>query len=186
VHGRIRLEDLDGDGVVEIIQNLDSFHYYNGLSYVQSPRVDAVFAYDRKTRRFLPAHDRFPALWQDTLKEARRKQKTRPVIPDILSAQDFEVLCKIRTMESEAVEKAVALIFAGYEHEAYTWLKRQFVVPRDAKRVSETLREHLASDRYYQYLKEHKLKKRQRNALKPQGTQDASTLCADECSNTMC
>lgn len=163
LEGRIRLVDLDGDGVVELLQDMDSFHYYDGFSFVDSPLTEAIFQYDRKKRVFVPAHRRFPDLWRQTLDESRQGLPRQPVIPDIDTAEDFETFLQIRRQESQAINRAVHLIFAGYEQEAYAWLQRQFA-PKEGKQVCKRLRQHLATNPYYQATKP---KKNKRKTMKP-------------------
>lgn len=165
LEGRIRLVDLDGDGVVELLQDMDSFHYYDGFSFVDSPLTEAIFQYDRKKRVFVPAHRRFPDLWRQTLDESRQGLPRQPVIPDIDTAEDFETFLQIRRQESQAITRAVHLIFAGYEQEAYAWLQRQFA-PKEGKQVCKRLRQHLATNPYYHATKPKKNKPKTMKPLK--------------------
>ncbi len=153
VDGRTRLVDLDGDGTVEIVQNLTSFHYYDALCYASSPWVDAIFTYDKEQHLFVPANDRFPALWNYTLDEARKRLPSPAKIADLGSAKNHNEFERIRELESEAVEKAANLILAGYEEEAYAWLERQFDQPEDGRRACNILRDHLKAEIYYQSVK---------------------------------
>ncbi|EKD33622.1 MAG: hypothetical protein ACD_75C02640G0001 [uncultured bacterium] len=161
LEGGIELADLDGDGTVEISQNITDFHYYNGMCYAISPYVDVIFAYDKKLRKFVPANNRFPELWQNTLDEARNPPHSQKIIPDLGQAKDSTEFERIRIMESLAVAKAANLILAGYEKEAYTWLQRQFV-PEEGRRVCEVLHDYLRSDSPYISSKRSRRKKRGR------------------------
>lgn len=163
LEGRIRLVDLDGDGVVELLQDMDSFHYYDGFSFADSPLIEAIFQYDRNKRVFVPAHRGFPDLWRQTLDESRQGLPRQPIIPDVETAKDFETFLQIRVQESQAITRAVHLIFAGYEQEAYAWLQRQFV-PEEGKQVCKRLRQHLATNPYYQATKP---KMNKRKTIKP-------------------
>jgi len=149
--GRLRLRDLNHDGSLEIIQNITTFHYYDDMCYAISPGVDAIFAWDEGTRRFVPANNRFPALWQDTLDEARNGRLPGRIIPAREMAKDFDELDSIKASESGAIERAVNLVYAGYEREAFEWLARQFE-RENGRRICETLRDYLQSDNYYRCL----------------------------------
>jgi len=140
--GRVTLIDLDGNGTAEIIQNITSFHEYDGMSIMSSPWVNAIFTYEVKLSRYVLANSRFPEFWQDTLKEARSKRPSAHPVPAMPSEGgiDLDAIWKI---EGPAVAKAVNLILAGYEKEAYAWLERQYEDPEDGRRAVKTLREHM-------------------------------------------
>ena len=149
--GDVMFEDIDKDGTIELLQNDTTFHYYNGLSFVESPQIYVIFAYDKKRKCFLPAHRKFPQVWGKTLEEARSGKPPKDIIPDLSTAKDYDEFLATRGRESQAIVKAVDLILAGYEKEAYRWLKRQFV-PEEGKRVCKVLREHMKYD-LHSYMK---------------------------------
>ncbi len=155
-YGRITLLDIDGDGSTEIVHNLATFHYYDGLCYYCSPFVDAIFAYDQEAGRFVPANERFPALWQDTLEEARNPRPVQELIPNPKTAKDSDEFEHFRQLQARAVARAANLILAGYENEAYAWLAHQFT-PEEGQRVCHVLHQHLNTNGHYLFLKKLKL-----------------------------
>jgi len=46
-------------------------------------------------------------------------------------------------IEGQVLARAVNLILAGYEKEAFIWLERQYKDPEDGKYAVKTLREHM-------------------------------------------
>jgi hypothetical protein len=153
--GRIRLVDLDGNGTAEIVQNLTSFHYYDGMCYAFSPWVEAILTYDMKARKFVPANQQFPRFWKDTLDEARNTHSSSRIIPDLATAKDSNEFERIREMEARAVERAANLILAGHEEETFVWLARQFE-PEEGRRVCRVLRDTLEAEGYYLHVKKSK------------------------------
>jgi hypothetical protein len=149
--GRLQLQDLDGDTVLEIVQNLTTFHYYDGICYADSPNIDAVFAWDTAAHRFVPANDRFPSLWQAVLDESRNGTTPDTIVPAPETAEEFFDRVEIRSQEALVVGRAANLVYAGHIREAFEWLERQFD-PENGRRVCQVLREYLAADNYFRCL----------------------------------
>ncbi len=152
LNGRVDLIDLDGDGSVEILQNITSFHEYEG-TFSYSPWVDAVFAYDAKRGRYLPAMNRFPEFWRETLHEARSKRHPANPVPALVPTEGGIDFGKLQKLEGQAVGRAVNLILAGYGIEAYAWLERQYENSAEGQKAAKTLRRHM---KWHQDLVEHK------------------------------
>ncbi len=143
--GVVLLVDLDGNGTAEIMQNINSFHEYDGMTPCYSPVVDAIFAYDPKQSRYVLANSRFPEYWQDTLNEARSKRPPAQPVPAMEPSEPGGGVDLAATwvIEGQVVARAVNLILAGYEKEAYIWFERQYKAPDEGKRAVKILREHM-------------------------------------------
>jgi hypothetical protein len=117
-YGSLEIFDADGDGVYEIEDTDASFRYIAGLLGASSPQPRAVFKYDRRLRRYVPA----PGLQQDFVKQsmaagerwiidASRGLDTKPAS----TPEQFKVIL---------ISQVVDLLFQGKARQAWSRLNR--------------------------------------------------------------
>lgn len=59
VHNGVAAEDIDGDGIYELVASVESFNYFGGMGHANSPFPSVVFKYDSSARRYRPVSKTF-------------------------------------------------------------------------------------------------------------------------------
>jgi hypothetical protein len=136
----LRSIDLDGDGRLEIVQNLGSFWYRLGDN-VSSPRPEMVFKYDEEARRYVPANTEFQAV---VLKDiGRRVEKVRAMMennqPGVTDLQ----------LASGVGDIVIRYLYAGRGREAWDFFERDYPDSETKESTRAILKEVLAEDALY-------------------------------------
>jgi hypothetical protein len=140
----LRSVDLDGDGRLEIVQNLGSFWYRLGDN-VFSPRPEMVFKYDERARRYLPANPEFQSV---VLKDIDRRiervralnQNNQPGVTDL-------------RLQSNVGDVVIRYLYAGREREAWEFFERDYRDSEIKESARATLKEVIAGDAFYREIR---------------------------------
>jgi len=117
VVNELRTADIDGDGRLEIIQNLGTFWYFN-LDNVYSPRPPIVFKYQLSARKYAPASPKFS---QPALKDIdERIAKTSQVI----ESKDDPAYA--RNVRSAVLDVVLRYLYAGKRNEAWAFYEQHY------------------------------------------------------------
>jgi hypothetical protein len=133
-YGGLEVFDADGDGIYEIVDFDASFRYVASLLGVSSPQPRAVFKYDRRLRRYVPA----PELQQGFVKQGmaenekwiRRRYLKLKSEPEAYPEQFIINL----------ISQVVDLFFQGKERQAWNMLNR-YCPPDKLNSIRAELRE---------------------------------------------
>ncbi|MDX6268950.1 MAG: hypothetical protein QOD28_173 [Acidobacteriota bacterium] len=136
----LRSVDLDGDGRLEIVQNLGSFWYRLGDN-VSSPRPEMIFKYDDRARRYVPANPEFQAV---VLKDiGHRVEKVRA-----LNERNQPGVTDLQ-LQSGVGDIVIRYLYAGREREAWDFFERGYRDSEIKKSARATLKEVLGGDALY-------------------------------------
>lgn len=139
VVNELRTADIDGDGRLEIIQNLGTFWYFN-LDNVYSPRPPIVFKYQLSARKYAPASPKFS---QPALKDIEQRiGKTREVIErKVDRAYGLHV-------RSAVLDVVLRYLYAGKRDEAWAFYDQHYNVD-DKESLRAELKDKLKQDALY-------------------------------------
>jgi len=140
----LRVVDLDGDGQLEILQNLGSFWYFNGLDNLYSPRPQIIFEYNSSMGSYIPANPEFK---EAALKDIEQRiNKTREVIK---GQQDPVYALHVR---SAILDVVLRYLYAGQSNEAWAFYDQYYNV-EDKESLKGELQEKLRQDKVYRHPK---------------------------------
>ncbi len=132
--------DIDGDGRYEFTQSVMAFDYFH-MSHASSVFPTAVFAYDEKTRTYLPANRKFSSYLLGGLeKELKHVEDERAKI-DPRSLNESYLSAVLRVM--------LKYIYAGQESDGWEFYHREYQLS-DKEVIKRDIREALKSDPIYQ------------------------------------
>jgi hypothetical protein len=136
----LRSIDLDGDGRLELVQNLGSFWYRLGDN-VSSPRPEMIFKYDEGARRYVPANPEFQSV---VLKDiGLRVEKVRALVennrPGVTDLQ----------LASGVGDIVIRYLYAGRGREAWDFFERDYPDSETKESTRATLKEVLGEDALY-------------------------------------
>jgi hypothetical protein len=128
--------DLDNDGVYEITVPITVFYGFANLSPAGTPLPTAIFQYDAKAEKYLPANLQF----QDYVVKNIDEQKAviRP------AADPMNHLSDIMSI-------ALDYIFAGKEEEAWTFFEESYRLS-DKKEIRAKIRDELRDHTIYRFI----------------------------------
>jgi hypothetical protein len=149
-HGYFRdpmeIFDYDRDGIYELVQFDSCFRYFMGDSGSGSPEPRAVFRYDKKLGRYVPAAGIMPDFVREELrnsdKDIREKAKLLKGSDDLGGQLDL-----YRAVLSHFVQ----LLHFGDEQEAWKFFKEY--EPNPSKAMLKEIRKRLANCSFYQELR---------------------------------
>ena len=119
VVSELRTADIDGDGRLEIIQNLGSFWYFN-LDNVYSPRPPMIFKYQLTTHKYAPANPEFS---QSALKDIEQRiTRTRKVI------ESKDNPAYVQNVRSAVLDVVLRYLYAGKKKEAWAFYDEYYNV----------------------------------------------------------
>jgi len=153
-------EDLDGDGVRELLMTLNTFWFFDGLCGACSPRFDIAFKYDQTRGGFRPANHILNGLCDtaDQLAQAEQTIKLwQSENPDLISNP-----VKASELYSRVLVHALPLLYCGSENLGWSFFDRLYNLPdREVRksRIKRTLRR----DRVYRVI-QNDLKRTSRQA----------------------
>jgi hypothetical protein len=141
------VNDLDGDGIFELSESLGTFDYFDRCSHATSPAApSAIFRYDAKTKKYVPANDRFKSVL------------SKAVEKDIDELRDFEKktdFADFRDEDGEYLGKllsvVVAYLYAGDERRGWEFFDREYRLS-DKEKIKLHLSATLATDSFYSQL----------------------------------
>jgi hypothetical protein len=137
--GGLRALDLDKDGRYEMIQTLNSFGFFNKLDNTNSPSIDIVFKYNRRTQTYIPANPEF----QDfALKDIEQKIKKAREVGATDDSSNY-----YRNLLSAVLEVSLRYIYAGKEKEGWSFYE-EYNAP-DKDEVKSELKKVLDRDSVY-------------------------------------
>lgn len=138
--GGLRALDLDKDGRYELIHTLNSFRFFNKLDNTNSPFIDIVFKYNRRTQTYIPANPEF----QDfALKDIEQKIKKAREVGATDDSSNY-----YRNLLSAVLEVSLRYIYAGKEKEGWSFYE-EYNAP-DKDEVKSELKKVLDRDSVYQ------------------------------------
>lgn len=139
VVNELRTADIDGDGRLEVTQNLGSFWYFN-LDNVYSPRPPMIFEYQLSTHKYTPANREFN---QSALKDIdQRIAKTRQVI------ESKDDPAHVRNVRSAVLDVVLRYLYAGKKNEAWAFYEQQYNL-EDKASLKIELKKKLVHDTLY-------------------------------------
>lgn len=145
-YGSLEIFDAEGDGVYEIVDFDASFRYVAGLLGVSSPYPRAVFRYDPREGRYLPA----PRLQQDFVMQAMEEDEKW--IVDASRGIDTKPVNTPEQFKVNLLSQVVDLLFMGKERQAWAMLNRYCPLD-ELKAIRTELREKAAKSPYLQAIK---------------------------------
>lgn len=135
----LRSLDLDGDGRLEIVQNLGSFWYRLGDN-VSSPRPEMIFKYDDKARRYLPANPEFQAIVLRDI--GQRIEKARAERKQSAGVADHALMSGVGDI-------VIRYLYAGKRREAWEFFERGYTDSEYKESARAILKEVLSKDTPY-------------------------------------
>jgi hypothetical protein len=136
----LRAEDIDADGRYELFQAVMTFDYFH-MSHASSVFPTAVFAYDEKSRQYMPANKKFSHrllrnLTEDmeTLVSARATVNVESTLNETYVSAVFEVLLK--------------RIYAGQEQQGWKFFDKEYQLS-DKKELKRDIKQALQGDPIY-------------------------------------
>jgi hypothetical protein len=142
-------EDLDGDGVPELLMTLNTFWFFDGLCGACSPRFAIAFKYDRNRGVFRPANHILKGLCEtaDQLAEAEQTIK-------LWQSQNTDLISnpiKASELYSKVLIHSLPLLYCGREALGWSFFNRLYNLPDRAVRKSRIKRT-LRRDRVYRVI----------------------------------
>ena len=132
--------DLDGDGRLEIVQNLGSFWYRMGDN-VSSPRPEMIFKYDDRARRYVFANPEFQAV---ALKDiGRRIEKVREL------RENNQPGITEHYQRAGVADIVIRYLYAGRKREAWDFFERESKDLDYKQSARAILKEVLSKDALY-------------------------------------
>jgi hypothetical protein len=138
----LRAADIDGDGQLEIIQNLASFWFFDSLDNVYSPHPEIIFKYEPRVGRYVPANPQFRDVALKDLDQ--RIAKTRQVI-ERRGDPRYDV-----QVRSAVLDVVLRYLYAGKSNEGWSFYEQEYNLTADKKSVRSEIREKLRTDKVYQ------------------------------------
>jgi len=132
--------DLDGDGRLEIVQNLGSFWYRMGDN-VTSPRPEMIFKYDGGARRYVFANREFQAvalrdIGQRIEKVRELRENNQPGITE-------------HYRSAGVADIVIRYLYAGRKREAWDFFEREYEDSNYKQSARAILKEVLSKDALY-------------------------------------
>ena len=135
-------EDIDGDGVFELIQAVMTFDYFH-MSHASSVFPTAVFSYDAKSRAYIPANERFSAYVLDGIEDDLKALEV--VSRDTKTIQDQEAYL------SAVLKVLLKRIYAGHEADAWKFFDAEYQ-SSDKAEIKRDIKKALRHDPIYRSL----------------------------------
>lgn len=142
-------EDLDGDGVPELLLTLNTFGFFDGLCGACSPRFAIAFKYDKKRSGFRPANHILKGSWDtaDQLTQAEQTIKLwQSENPDLISNP-----VKASELYSRLLIHALPLLYCGSEDLGWSFFDRLYNLP-DGEVRKARIKRTLRRDRVYRVI----------------------------------
>lgn len=139
--------DADGDGIYELVQSDSAFRYFMGDCGSCSPEPRAVFKYDKKARRYLPAYGIQP----DFVKEGMRTME-KWLADSYVKLNGGEDRALENDFRRALVAHIVDLIYLGEERKAWAVLKG-YSAWTDSKNIRIEIKIRLKQSKFIQALK---------------------------------
>jgi hypothetical protein len=137
-------EDIDGDGTYELTQAVMTFDYFH-MSHASSVFPTAVFSYDKKSRTYAPANERFSAYVLDDIgKDLKGLELVRREI-DSQNLQHHEVYL------SAVLKVLLKRIYAGNETDAWKFFDAEYRLS-DKDEIKSDIKKALRYDPIYRSL----------------------------------
>jgi hypothetical protein len=135
----LRVHDFDGDGKLEVLQNLGSFQYFKSDN-IFSPRPQIVFHYDSRKTRYAAANPQFKEV---ALKDiGLRVTKALEVIEQ---RDDSAYELHVR---SAVLDVVLRFLYCGDEDEAWAFYDQHYSLP-DKESFRFELKQKLERDKVY-------------------------------------
>jgi hypothetical protein len=136
----LRVVDIDGDGKLEIIQDLGSFWYFNSLDNIYSPRPPIIFKYHPSTGSYIPANPEFK---EAALKDIEQRiSKTHEVIE---TKGDPAYGLHVR---SAVLDVVLRYLYSGKTSEAWAFYDQNYKIENKETLKAELI-EKLRKDKLY-------------------------------------
>ena len=137
-------EDIDGDGTYELTQAVMTFDYFH-MSHASSVFPTAVFSYDKKSRTYVPANQRFSAYVLDDIeKDLKALELARRDI-DSQNLQHHEVYL------SAVLRVMLKKLYAGNEADAWKFFNAEYRLS-DKDEIKSDIKKALRHDPIYRSL----------------------------------
>jgi len=137
-------EDMDGDGVFELTQAVMIFDYFH-MSHASSVFPSAVFSYDKKSRVYIPANERFSAYVLDDIENDLKALKSVSRDVDATDLQNREVYL------SAVLRVLLKRIYAGDEARAWKFFDAKYQL-NDKAEIKSDIKTALQHDPIYRSL----------------------------------
>jgi hypothetical protein len=145
----LRVDDVDGDGKLEILQNLGSFQYFKSDN-IFSPRPQIVFRYDPIKARYTAANPEFKEV---TLRDISLRESKAMEVIEQKDDPAYEL-----HVRSAVVDVVLRYLYSGVEDKAWAFYDEHYHLPdKDFFRVE--LKDKLTRDRVYREIGGHSLAK---------------------------
>jgi hypothetical protein len=136
-------EDLDGDGRYELLQSVMTFDYFH-MSHASSVFPTAIFSYDEKARKYLPANRRFSTYLLEGIEgDLKHLEEERAKLDggnDIISLEAYR---------SAVLQVTLKYIYAGRRADGWQLFEREYQLS-DKDEIRADLKKLLATDPVYQ------------------------------------
>ncbi|MBO0727484.1 MAG: hypothetical protein J2P52_17930, partial [Blastocatellia bacterium] len=144
VGAALRAVDLDKDGVFEFIQSVMTFDYFY-VSHARSPFPKAIFKYDMKAGKYLPANHLFPDevaqdLEKDEAEVARFKLNLEG--PDAYEREEYV---------AAALRALLKYIYSGREPQAWAFFDAEYKLD-DKQKLRSDIKKLLRGCAIYNYI----------------------------------
>jgi hypothetical protein len=133
----LRVKDLDGDGVYEIVAPVCQFYGFRDLAPAAAPLPPAVFKYDAKAGKYLPANQLFREHLLKGVDEAKAKVRGPSEPGDSHLADVLSIL--------------LTYVFAGDEREGWEFYEAAYKLP-DKAEVKREVKAELRSQPVYRFI----------------------------------
>jgi len=131
--------DLDGDGVYEISVPTCIFYGFESLCPGCTPLPTIIFKYSNRAGRFLPANPQFANYLLAKVEDQKQKIHSVGSPPDNMNHL------------GDILAVVLDYIFAGRQHEAWTFYDQAYKLP-DKDRIKEEIRAELRDSPVYRFI----------------------------------
>lgn len=134
-------KDIDGDGRYELIQSVMTFDYFH-MSHAYSIFPTAVFSYNEKKHKYLPANRRYSGYVLEGLDEDLKNLETAR------SKNDPDNIMTREEYLSAVLQVMMKYIYAGKEAEGWAFFDREYKLYNETE-VRADIKNALASEPVY-------------------------------------
>ncbi len=136
----LHAEDIDANGRYELTQSVMTFDYFH-MSHASSVFPTAVFSYNEKSRKYLPANRKFGKRLLRDLDEAEKELVSARTTIDVESTLN-------ETYRSAVFQVLLKQIYAGQQAQGWKFFESEYFLS-DKKELKNDIKQALRADPIY-------------------------------------
>lgn len=142
--------DAEGDGIYELVQYDAAFRYMMDMCGACGPEPRAVFKYDKRAGKYLPAPGKLPDFAMETLQDSwdhLREMHLKAEAGDWSASQE---------LSNSLLSYVVQTMYVGKEKEAWTIFEEYYPEKESKARARKELKERIKGSKYLAALRKSK------------------------------